>query len=313
MPEHERAIDEFESIFERSHVPVPDITRVSLDRVLVALDFGKSTPGLTEIAKTLSERFSSRLLFVLPIDVPESALDTAKERGEALLQEIRGRFPEAEAVLDVGPAAAALAARIATHSPSMALIPAPFRHFEGEDRGGGIGNVAETLLDQCDLPILIVREGSRAGADLFDRVLAVIPGPFDLVGEFDLAFTLCVRDGKLMLLHVIDEEVLAQFADAFQLSAEVETGEGRDELIAGLERKMQVVLKGAQKAGEDWPFAIIPAIEIGNPVAVCRRYIKQEGVSAIIVRTRTGEGRGQPEAQAFELVRVIDEVPVIAL
>jgi len=295
MSEHNRAIDEFESIFRRSHIPHPTITTMGFSKILVVIDQGEATEKIATLVGVLAHRFDAEFDVIAPVAVPEEAVDTVRKSADKALKVIIEALKEKDTVPNtqvvVGSIRASVLERIESVKPELIIPPAPFYNFPDEEKTHGPGSTIGEILDEISIPAILVKEQAKVSDDVLARILTVVPGPHDIDRELSVAFSLTESDGKLTLLHVVKQDALARIAEGLEISEDIDTESGHQTLIECVEDRMKAILRGIVEEAEEWSFAVNTSLETGQMEAVCHRHVRQEGATMAIVRGYHGDVR----------------------
>jgi hypothetical protein len=283
----ERDIDEFESLFQRAIIPTIEVSRIAIPDIVVLADGSATADACARIAQHLRGRFRSRVCVHYlrnPGDLP--ADDHRVVEGDPL-KHLRHITDE--------------------EKPALIIAPAPLHLEDSEDPG--LGDLVDALLVATAIPTLLVR--GTPDESIFQRILAKIPGGrHDLIEQFSVAFALCGAGGTIRLLHIVNEHDVQRLANVLEITPEIDTAEGTEELLHAIETRMDHLLRGAIRAAEDAPFRVESDIEVGDPFVIVPEQAKD--FSLLIVGSQSSHEEFL-SSRAYELIRRLPDVTVLAL
>jgi nucleotide-binding universal stress UspA family protein len=283
----ERDLDEFESIFQRAIIPTIEVDRIAIPDIVVLADASETAAACGRIAQHLRDRFRSRVCVHYlknPGDLP--ADDHRVVEGDPLAH-LR-RITDEE-------------------KPSLIIAPAPLHIGDRDDEG--LGDLVDALLVATSIPTLLVR--GTPDASIFQRILAKIPGGrHDLIEQFSVAFALCGAGGTIRLLHIVNEQDVQRLASALEITPEIETADGVEDLVQAIETRMDHLLRGAIRAAKDAPFHVESDIEVGDPFVIVPQQARD--FSLLIVGSQSSHEEFL-SSRAYELIRRLPDVTVLAL
>ena len=212
-----RAIDQFESIFERASIPVLDIKEIALRRISLILKSDPLDESILKLGSYLATRFGAEVRVHWPPSVDERLVSAAeREHG----------FVPASAPFE---STAALIGQVALAHSRLVLIPEP------EDEGARTVE-KNALVEGSTPPVLLVRRRIAQPRVVFERILHSLSGNFQQTANFSYSFTLVEEHGTLQLLHAIDKDDIAAVREAMQVSPEVSDQDER-EILKQLTRR----------------------------------------------------------------------------
>jgi nucleotide-binding universal stress UspA family protein len=283
----ERDLDEFGSIFQRAIIPTIEVDRIAIPDIVVLADASETAAACGRIAQHLRDRFRSRVCVHYlnnPGDLP--ADDHRVVEGDPLAH-LR-RITDEE-------------------KPSLIIAPAPLHIGDRDDEG--LGDLVDALLVATSIPTLLVR--GTPDASIFQRILAKIPGGrHDLIEQFSVAFALCGAGGTIRLLHIVNEQDVQRLASVLDITPEIETADGVEDLVQAIETRMDHLLRGAIRAAKDAPFHVESDIEVGDPFVIVPQQARD--FSLLIVGSQSSHEEFL-SSRAYELIRRLPDVTVLAL
>lgn len=297
----DRDLDEFGSLFERSVIPTIEVSRIAIPEIVVMADFSDRTPSCSALAAELSARFGSRV----------SARFLLHHQDEARLEEAEKILQSIDAVerkVILGDPMEHLVEIAEEERPSLIISPASLRAYDDEE-DCATGRFVEALLVTTETPVLLVR-GPIEGSP-FGDILAKVPGGrHEMIVEFSFAFALCTPGGAIRLLHVIEEERLQRLAGILEVTPEIDTETGAQDLRAAIETRMDHLLKGAIRTAENESFSVDAVIRVGDPAEIVPE--EASGRKLLIVASHGSRGEFL-ESRAFQIMKLIPGIPVLAL
>ena len=166
----ERAIDQFEALFERASIPVLDINEIRLARLSLVLDGSELDASLIELAKILRERFQ----LVVDVHWPKAAGTCPIELREGFqFESARNGF---ESV-------AALIGQIALAHSQLVLL-------SDSGQEGAQSERLDALVEGTAPPVMVIRQSPAKTADVFKDILHSLSGNFQQTENFAYSFTL---------------------------------------------------------------------------------------------------------------------------
>ncbi len=288
----ERSLDEFESIFERASIPVLDIAPVKLARISTVLTGGPLDASVLAISEYLKQRFSAEsALHWGPGITGEDALELANRRQlQPAQKEFRSAVELAEQV----------------HGAGAELILFPVI----EDDEARVVTLDE-LVEQASPPVMILRSPVVDVAAVFQNVLHSLTGNFQQTQNFAYSFALVEEGGHLLLLHTIDESEVDDVRQSLRVSPET-SQRSADEILESLAHHGQRYLKAVVAASRRLPCEVRYRLELGEVLPLFQRELKQGGYGLLVVGSHH-EGASHVEAEVYQLMHLVKDVPVLAI
>lgn len=288
----ERAIDQFESIFERASIPVLDIQELALRRVSLVLKGDPLDDSVLKLARYFQARFQAEVRVHWPPALgPKPAEAAASECG----------FVPASAPFE---STAALIGQVALAHSQLVLIPEPqdeeVRVVEKDD-----------LVRGSAPPILLVRRPVEQPAAIFRNILHSLSGDFQQTENFSYSFTLVEEDGTLRLLHAIDQDDIAAVREAMQVSPEV-SDEDEKEILEHLTHHGERYLKAVVAASRKFSYEVNYRLVLGDVVTAVQQELAG-GSYGLLVVGHHEERHSRITAADYQLVHLVQDVPVLAL
>jgi hypothetical protein len=288
----ERAIEQFESIFERASIPVLDIREVALRRIAVVIKNDPLDESTLKVAAYLQQRFAGDVWVHWPASVAESLVAVAE--GEHGFGRASGPFEST----------AALIGQVALNHSQLVLIPEP----EDED-----ARVVDTdaLVKGSAPPILLLRCPVAQPPTIFQNILHSLSGNFQQTENFSYSFALVEDGGTLRLLHAIDQQDLAAVREAMQVSTEVSDADEK-EVLARLAHRGERYLKAVVAASRKFPYEVNYRLRLGDVVGAVQAELAAESYGLLVVGHHE-EGHSRITAADYQLMHLVRDVPVLAL
>ena len=165
------------------------------------------------------------------------------------------------------------------------------------------GETVDALLVATRIPTLILR-----GPVDFKRILAKIPGGrHELIEQFSFAFALCEPGGLIRLLHVVERQRIRELAEALEVMPEVDTNA---DLLEAIKTRMDHLLRGAVRTGEDSEFIVEAVIKTGDPFEILPA--EAEDFSLLILGSHASHDEFL-ESRAYALMQRMPDISVLAL
>ena len=288
----ERAIEQFESIFERASIPVLDIREVALRRIAVVIKNDPLDESTLKVAAHLQRRFEADVRVHWPASIAESLVAVAEsEHG----------FGRASAPFE---STAALIGQVALNHSQLVLIPEP------EDEGARVVDT-DALVKGSAPPILLLRRPVAQPRTVFQNILHSLSGNFQQTVNFSYSFALVEDEGTLRLLHAVDHEDLAAVREARQVSTEVSDADEK-EVLAHLARRGERYLKAVVAASRKFPYEVNYRLRLGDVVGAVQNELAA-GSYGLLVVGRHEERHSRITAADYQLMHLVRNVPVLAL
>ena len=288
----ERSLEEFESIFERASIPVLDIEPVRLARVSAVLEGDPLDASILSLASYLKERFGAEVLLHYSKQV---------DADEARAIANRHEFQPAEAPYD---SEIELSGQITTAATELVLLGVPAGQ---EDRGVSLDPLVRETLP----PILIVHRPVGEAETVFRRVLHSLTGNFQQTQNFAYSFALVAASGELVLLHTIDATELEDVRDSLQVSPEI-SQRGEAELLESLTHHGERYLKAVVTASRDLQCDVRYRLALGEVLPVIQQELAR-GPYGLLVIGRHQQGKSYVDADVYQLMHRVTDIPVLAL
>jgi hypothetical protein len=187
---------------------------------------------------------------------------------------------------------------------SLLLVPSPqMKEARLVDR--------DALVTGADAPVLFVPRPIDDPAALFKRILHSLPGNFRQTRNFAYSFTLVDDHGEILLLHTIDEDELEGVRQALRVSPDIES-QDRQELLETLARHAERYLKGVVAASREMPYEVHYRLTVGQAVAAVEEELARGGFGLLVVGAHQ-EGYSEVDAEVYQLMHTVQDVPVLAL
>ncbi len=277
----ERALQEFESLFERAAIPVLDIRHVPLGRLAVVVTGTPADESVVAVASTLAERFGSTCTRYVPAgqDAPDEA--TVFHSTAELIGQLRlGRA-------------------------DLVLVSLPSE--SGTDEPVDL----DDLVFGVAAPILVLRKRLLDPRSPFHSILHSLNGNFRQTRNFSYPFSLALPEARLLLLHTIDQDEISDVREALRYTGEIDA-QAEEQLLDELRRHGERYLRGVVEAARDEPFVPHYRLEVGPVVATVKQEL-ESGRYGLLVIGRHAEGLSEISAAEYQLMHIVRDVPVLAL
>jgi nucleotide-binding universal stress UspA family protein len=316
----ERALSEFESVFEASVKPSVRLDPIAWHRVLVALDGSERAASSVAVACHLAGRAGCPVHLVATRALLEGEEEgllqaTLQAQLEAAQAQARDAGVKASGEVLLGLPGEVLLAQLQAAPTSLLVIPTP--HGGQTPDQTSLGSTVDHLLKVSDCPTLLIKAPVSEPTAVFQRLLAYIPGGFEVGPHFSVPFGLVEPGGDLELMHVVNDEEVRRYAAAFGVApaAGEESGRSGDAAQAmsrGIEERMTALLEAAVKEVREEPFDCRSAVSLGDPVQKVALHLVNHGATLLVV-----ESESRPETavspEAYTLLKEITGVPILAL
>ena len=160
-------------------------------------------------------------------------------------------------------------------------------------------------------PILIVRQEIEDPAALFNSILHSLTGNFQQTRNFSYSFTLAGDGGRLMLLHVIDDDEVQDVRGALQVSPDIADRSG-EALLENLARHGERYLKAVVAASRDRSFDVSYRLAVSDIITTVRQELATQRYGLLVVGSHQ-EGHSYVAADDYQLMHQVRDIPVLAL
>jgi hypothetical protein len=169
----------------------------------------------------------------------------------------------------------------------------------------------DALVQGTAPPILVIRAPLERPQAVFRRILHSLTGNFQQTRNFAHSFALVEDGGAVVLLHTIDQTELHDVRDALRVSPDIAADDG-EELIQSLTRRGERYLKAVVAASRKFPYDVSYRLAVGEVRATVERELAA-GDYGLLVVGRHQEGYSHVEAEDYQLMHQVRQVPVLAL
>lgn len=288
----DNSLDEFESLFEQASIPVLNIEDVALARITAVMTGGSLDKSISRIAQYLNVRFNSDVAVHRAVSVDaDSAADVAKEHGFELQP-------------DPFASTAELVGQIAIARSQLLLSPRP----SGES---AVAVDLDAVVQGTAPPVLVIQNPVEEPASIFRHVLHSVSGNFRQTQNFAYSFTLVEDQGRLLLLHVVEQSELDDVRDALRVSSQIDDS-SRAALLENLRHHGERYLKAVVAASRTRPFSVTYRLAVGEVVDTVRRALAEETFDLLVVGSHI-EGHSHVNADDYRLMHQVRDVPILAL
>jgi len=288
----ERSIDEFEALFEQAAIPVLHVERVPLKRVAIVLHGHALDSSAAALGRYLQDRFGAELIVHYPNSAPRGPIEPSVAPLDATWHDA-GFSSTAELVGQIG-----------IDKAQLLILP---------QASGATGAFVEldSLVAGTAPPVVVFREPIDDPASPFANILHSLTGNFRQTRNFSYSFTLIERDGRLKLLHTIDDDEVSDVRESLKLTPDV-NHESQKDLLEELARHGERYLRGVVTASRDLPFDVSYALVVGDTVDVVQKELETGQYSLLVVGAHK-EGHSYISAVDYQLMHQVTSIPVLAL
>lgn len=288
----DKSVDEFQAIFERASIPVLDIKPITLRRIAMVVKGVDLDPAALQVAAGFTRRFNAEALVYWPATL-------SMERVESLTKELSlkpaGRPFQSTAEL-VG--------QISIGHADLVVLPEP-----AEDSQQPV--MIDSLVSGTGPPVLILRRPPAAEGAPFRRVLHSLTGNFRQTVNFSFPFALVEPGGTVELLHVIDDEEIADVRETLQISSDIAI-EDREKLVQEMAHHGERFLKAVVESQRKGTLNVTYRIVVGDIVTTVENSLKQGSYDLLVVGHHAG-GRSHVFTADYQLMHKVKDVAVLAL
>ncbi len=288
----DRSIDEFEALFEQAAIPVLHVERIALRRVGLVLHGDGLDTSAAAMGRYLQKRFGAELMVHYPNAAPHGPIEPSVAPLEATWHDA-GFSSTAE-----------LVGQVSIDKAQLLILP------QSKENTGAFIEL-DTLVQGTSPPVIVFHEPIDDPASIFTGILHSLTGNFRQTRNFSYSFTLAPNDGRLKLLHTIDDDEVSDVRDSLRLTPDIDH-ESRDELLDELARHGERYLKGVVAAGRDLPFDVSYSLIVGDTVEMTRKEL-ETGVYSLLVVGAHEEGHSYISAVDYQLMHQVTDIPVLAL
>lgn len=288
----QRSIHEFESLFERASIPVLDIEPVAISRVAVVCEGGSLDASALEIARYLKRRFHGEAALLWSAQwSDEEALAVASQHE---LQPASAGFSSTEDLIT----------QIRSRDAKLVVYPVS----DGSDE---LARRLDSVVEGIDVPILIIRTPVESPEAVFRNVLHSVTGNFQQRRNFSYPFTLIEHQGKLLLLHSIDEDEIDDVRESLRVVSEA-TDRTAEELLGQLARHGEKYLKAVVTAAREMPCEVQYRLAVGDVLTKISDELQTGRYDLLVVGCHR-QGRSHVAAEPYQLMHSVQDTPVLAL
>ncbi len=286
----ERALREFEAVFEQASIPVLDIQEVTLRKVSVVVKGIALDASVLKLGDYFRERHGATVVTHWVDGFPE-AVDDARHRGMEVLEQSFASTAE-------------LVGQVSIAKSQLVVV--------GEHE-----EVAQRVVDFDDLvvgmkpPVLVLRKEIDRAEDVFNRILHSLTGRFRQTQNFAYSFSMVPTGGRVMLLHMIDENELADVREVLEGEGSIDDVE-RATLLERLAHVGERYLKGVVASQRGKQYDVAYRLGVGDVLTSVRDELSRGDYGLVIVGCHH-EGHSHVEAADYQLMHEVSEVPVLAL
>lgn len=286
----ERAIEEFESIFERASIPVLDIEELELKRISAVLTGAAADASVVKLAEHLHGRFGA--------DVRVKWAPAARESVKL------ADGPGLTRADDAFSSTTDLVGRISIERSQLVILSVP------DDDQPDVVDI-DPLVQGLRPPIMLIRRPMDQPAGVFDSVLHALTGNFQQTQNFAYSFTLVNERGALKLLHTVDVRDLDSVRQALRVASDIEAGQER-ELLNRMAHHGERYLRAVVAASSRMSFDVTYRLSVGDVQAAVQSEL-QTGRYGLLVVGQHREGHSRIDAADYQLMHSIRNIPVLAL
>jgi len=160
-------------------------------------------------------------------------------------------------------------------------------------------------------PVLVLRNEIEHPETAFGKVLHSLTGNLAEIEHLSYSFTLVRDAGKLVLLHSVAEEEVDGLKETLKVSPGITTRKG-DELLRDMTRHAERVLKGIVGASRNEPYDVTYHLGVGDALMAVQHELSMGGYGLLVIGTHI-EGKSHIDADDYQLLRRVREIPVLAL
>ncbi|RMG07778.1 MAG: universal stress protein [Planctomycetota bacterium] len=312
----ERALNEFESVFEAAVRPRVRLAPVRWARILVALDGSPASASGIALGELLAQRKDAALHFLAtrslaPGEDAARAAETLEAEQTTAVAQAKQKELKVSGSAALAPPGDAILAELRAAPTSLLVIPTPFGGQTPD--ATSLGSTVDHLLRASDCPALLLKHPVLRPEDVFRRVLAYVPSGFEVGPHFSIPFDLVEPNGTLELIHVVNEREIARYAAAFEVTADGDDERAKTQsMVEGIERRMTALLDAALREVRNEPFTCRSVVVHGDPLERVASHVLDFEASLLVV-----ESESRPETpvtpEAYHLLKEITGIPLLAL
>ncbi len=286
----ERAIEEFESVFEQASIPVLDIEEIPIQRISAVLDGSDLDRTVLTLAEHLQQRFTAQV----QLHWTDSARPAVQDATA------RGLDPQDKPFAST----AELVGQNSNARAQLVLLP------ESPQEGERFLDL-DQLVQGTRPPVLLLRRPIDEPRSLFRNILHSLTGNFRQKENFAYSFTLVDEQGSLLLLHTIDVQELEDVRDALKVARTIEAGQEK-ELLERMTHHGERYLKAVVAASRDQPYDVNYRLALGDVVAAVRGELER-GDYGLLVVGHHHQGHSHIAAADYQLMHAVRDIPILAL
>jgi len=288
----ERSIDEFEALFEQAAIPVLHVERVAPRRVGIVLHGDGLDASAAALGRYLQHRFGCELMVHYPNNAPRGPIEPSVAPLDAAWHDA-GFSSTAE-----------LVGQVSIDQAQLLIVP------QAKEHAGAFVEL-DAVVQGTAPPVIVFREPIDEPAAVFENILHCLTGNFRQTRNFSYSFTLIGNDGRLKLLHIIDDDEVSDVRESLRLTPEIDH-ESRSEVLNELARHGERYLRSVVAAGQNLPFDVTYALVVGDIVDTVRKELDRSAYSLLVVGAHQ-EGHSSITAVDYQLMHQVTNIPVLAL
>lgn len=150
----------------------------------------------------------------------------------------------------------------------LVIVPVPFGRDIDKLKDESLGSVIDMLLQELKKPLLCVRQPmdkEQQAAALGEVLIPILSHEEGHAHAVSWAFRLVVREGKLELTGVADQNVIDEAKQLLELKEEALQS---DVLMRAVMRDLGELVSAAQKQGMEQSVSVQVEVKVGSPVKV---------------------------------------------
>jgi len=285
----DHSIEEFESLFSKASIPIFDIPKIEFRRVALILTGASLDAVVLQAGKYLHGRFGAAFSVHWKEAVDADMIESISQRPAFTLEP--HPFTTETSLIQ----------QVASSVCQLVVFP-----FDVNDASPVVS--ATRLIEDLAPPVLLMTSPFRE----FTKTLHCLTvGDIENIRNFAYSFNLVETNGELLLLHVIEESDIEQVAQALQVSPKI-SEKGGDELLRNLKEHAEQYLKGMVASRRDHCYEVNYRLAVGGVLPEVQSGLRSGDFGLLIIGSHR-EGRSHVDADEYQLMHLIKDIPILAL
>ena len=156
-----------------------------------------------------------------------------------------------------------------------------------------------------------MRKPNEDPHSIFRNVLHALNGSLEKIEHIAYSFALVADNGLLKLLHTIDESELDDVRETLKVTPDISSKSGEN-LIEDFTTAARRQLKGIVEATRNEPYEVAYELRVGEVEITVQAELAAQPYGLLVVG-RHEAGRSLIDAEEYQLMHIVKDIPVLAL